>query len=145
MHPYPGINICFMWNCSINMIIDHCLCLLYLIFNNFIVLGFYVFNSVFDTRILLQSLEILVLRLKFHLYYSIWRVSPVYQTCSIQSYRGYVFYVRVFRLLVNIYKKISSPHYISILQFLVFLDKPESVAIILKILLGSKNKVFLSK
>lgn len=46
----------------------------------------------------------------------------------------------VLRLLVKIYQSLASPDYLSICQCLMFLDKPESVAIILKNLLESKDK-----
>ncbi|XP_041025904.1 26S proteasome non-ATPase regulatory subunit 1 homolog A-like [Juglans microcarpa x Juglans regia] len=46
----------------------------------------------------------------------------------------------VLRLLVQVYQKLSSPDYLSICQCLMFLDKPEAVAIILEKLLRSENK-----
>ncbi|XP_009628529.1 26S proteasome non-ATPase regulatory subunit 1 homolog A-like [Nicotiana tomentosiformis] len=46
----------------------------------------------------------------------------------------------VLRLLVDVYEKSPSPNYLSMCQWLMFLDKPESVASILEKLLRSENK-----
>ncbi|XP_009764531.1 26S proteasome non-ATPase regulatory subunit 1 homolog A-like [Nicotiana tabacum] len=46
----------------------------------------------------------------------------------------------VLRLLVDVYEKSPSPNYLSMCQWLMFLDKPETVASILEKLLRSENK-----
>ncbi|CAN4120771.1 unnamed protein product [Withania somnifera] len=46
----------------------------------------------------------------------------------------------VLRLLVEVYEKSPSPNYLSMCQWLMFLDKPEAVASILEKLLRSENK-----
>ncbi|XP_004247848.1 26S proteasome non-ATPase regulatory subunit 1 homolog A [Solanum lycopersicum] len=46
----------------------------------------------------------------------------------------------VLRLLVEVYEKSPSPNYLSMCQWLMFLDKPEDVASILEKLLRSENK-----
>ncbi|KAJ8566059.1 hypothetical protein K7X08_030536 [Anisodus acutangulus] len=51
-----------------------------------------------------------------------------------------VYRSEVLRLLVEVYEKTPSPNYLSMCQWLMFLDKPEAVASILEKLLRSENK-----